>query len=76
MMLNGGADVRFVQAMLGHAHLSTTEIYTRVAIRKLKEVHAFSHPGANLERPEISSDLEEEKEKLLSSLAAESLEEN
>lgn len=76
MMLNGGADVRFVQAMLGHAHLSTTEIYTRVAIRKLKEVHAFSHPGANLERRESSSDLEEEKEKLLSSLAAESLEEN
>jgi integrase/recombinase XerD len=77
LMLEGGADIRYVQAMLGHAQLSTTEIYTRVAIRKLKEVHAISHPGAKLEREktaeEIAAETEDqiEKEKLLSSLAAE-----
>lgn len=50
LMLDGGADIRFIQAMLGHELLSTTEIYTRVAIRKLQEVHAETHPSAKLER--------------------------
>jgi len=49
-MLEGGADTRFIQAMLGHADLSTTQIYTRVAIRKLKEIHELTHPGARLRR--------------------------
>lgn len=49
-MLEGGADVRYVQAMLGHAHLSTTAIYTQVAIGQLKAVHAATHPGAKLTR--------------------------
>lgn len=49
LMLEGGADIRYVQAMLGHALLSTTEIYTHVAIGKLKEVHERTHP-AKLER--------------------------
>ena len=49
-MLEGGADTRFIQAMLGHADISTTQIYTRVAIRKLKEIHELTHPGAKLER--------------------------
>jgi len=48
-MLEGGADIRFIQAMLGHAQLSTTEIYTHVSIAKLKEIHAATHP-ARLER--------------------------
>jgi integrase/recombinase XerD len=48
-MLEGGADIRFIQAMLGHAKLDTTEIYTQVSIRKLKEVHSLTHP-ARLER--------------------------
>ena len=48
LMLEGGADIRFIQAMLGHAELSTTEIYTRVSIRKLQEIHAATHPGALL----------------------------
>jgi integrase/recombinase XerD len=48
LMLEGGADVRHVQAMLGHEHLQTTQIYTHVAIHKLKEAHNASHPGAKL----------------------------
>jgi integrase/recombinase XerD len=44
-MLENGADVRFIQALLGHANLGTTEIYTRVAIVKLKQVHEATHPA-------------------------------
>lgn len=50
LMLEGGADIRFIQAMLGHAELSTTQIYTQVAIRQLQKVHASTHPGAALRR--------------------------
>ena len=46
LMLEGGADIRFIQAMLGHAELSTTQIYTQVAIRQLQQVHANTHPAA------------------------------
>jgi integrase/recombinase XerD len=49
-MLEHGADVRFVQAILGHAQLSTTAIYTHVAITQLKAVHAATHPTAKLLR--------------------------
>jgi integrase/recombinase XerD len=48
-MLEGGADIRFIQALLGHADLSTTEVYTRVSVKKLKEVHSATHP-ARLQR--------------------------
>jgi integrase/recombinase XerD len=44
-MLENGVDVRFIQALLGHANLGTTEIYTRVAIVKLKQVHEATHPA-------------------------------
>ena len=44
-MLENGADIRFIQSILGHADLSTTQIYTRVSIAKLKEVHAATHPA-------------------------------
>jgi integrase/recombinase XerD len=44
-MLENGADIRFIQALLGHAELTTTEVYTRVAIMKLKEVHEATHPA-------------------------------
>jgi integrase/recombinase XerD len=46
-MLSGGADVRFVQEILGHALLSTTAIYTHVSIDQLKAVHAACHPAAS-----------------------------
>jgi integrase/recombinase XerD len=48
-MLENGADIRFIQALLGHADLSSTQIYTNVSILKLKEIHAATHP-ARLER--------------------------
>ena len=44
-MLEGGADTRFIQAMLGHVKLETTQIYTRVSVKKLKEVHERTHPS-------------------------------
>ncbi|MBW1809161.1 MAG: site-specific tyrosine recombinase XerC [Deltaproteobacteria bacterium] len=46
LMLEGGADTRYIQQMLGHASLESTQVYTRVSIRKLKEVHAGTHPSA------------------------------
>jgi integrase/recombinase XerD len=45
VMLENGCDIRYIQAMLGHAKLDTTEIYTQVSIRKLKEVHSATHPA-------------------------------
>ena len=65
LMLEGGADIRFIQAMLGHADLKTTQIYTHVAIRQLKEIHRATHPAK----------LEREKRELFETLDAESDEE-
>lgn len=45
LMFERGADIRALQAMLGHARISTTEIYTRVGIAHLCEVHARTHPA-------------------------------
>jgi integrase/recombinase XerD len=44
-MLENGADTRFIQALLGHADLGTTQIYTRVSIDKLREIHDATHPA-------------------------------
>lgn len=51
-MLENGADVRFIQEMLGHASLETTQRYTHVSIGKLKDIHTATHPGANLKTPD------------------------
>ncbi len=45
LMLENGADIRFIQEMLGHAKLETTQVYTKVSIRQLKAVHLATHPG-------------------------------
>lgn len=50
LMLERGADIRYIQQMLGHSDLTTTEIYTQVTVTKLKEVYAATHPAARLER--------------------------
>jgi len=47
LMLEGGADIRYVQQMLGHADISTTQIYTQVSIRHLQAIHAATHPAAS-----------------------------
>ena len=44
LMLEGGADIRYVAEMLGHARLETTQRYTRVSIDRLRTVHARCHP--------------------------------
>ncbi len=44
-MLGSGADIRYIQAILGHESLETTTIYTKTSITKLKEIHAKSHPA-------------------------------
>jgi integrase/recombinase XerD len=45
-MLENGADIRFIQQLLGHEKLDTTAIFTEVSIRQLQEVHARCHPSA------------------------------
>jgi integrase/recombinase XerD len=53
LMHEGGADIRDIQEMLGHAALSSTQIYTHVSIARLKEVHRRTHP-AHLTRAEAN----------------------
>jgi integrase/recombinase XerD len=48
LMHDAGADIRYVQELLGHEDLSSTQIYTRVSIQRLKEVHSKTHPAGRL----------------------------
>lgn len=85
LMLEGGADIRHIQAMLGHAEISTTQIYTQVAIRQLAQVHARTHPGArrrargaqlSLDMPAPQDEPDRGAEALLQALEAEAQEED
>jgi integrase/recombinase XerD len=50
-MLEGGADIRYIQQLLGHENLDTTAIYTAVSITQLQVVHERCHPASALEEP-------------------------
>jgi integrase/recombinase XerD len=80
LMLENGADIRYIQAMLGHAELSTTQIYTQVSIRKLKEIHTATHPvkvrTASLPAAQTLAESEPSAQDVLATLAAEAAEED
>jgi integrase/recombinase XerD len=83
LMLEGGADIRFIQQMLGHVKLETTQIYTQVSIRQLKQIHTATHPSAKLEArraratadDDATLDADTTADELISALAAEASEE-
>ena len=52
LMLENGADIPVTQQMLGHANLTTAELYKRVSINLLRQVYSATHPAAHLKRPE------------------------
>jgi integrase/recombinase XerD len=47
-MLRSGADIRYIQALLGHRSLRTTQRYAQVAAADIKQTHQKSHPGKSL----------------------------
>lgn len=71
-MLENGADIRFIQDLLGHADVRTTQVYTRVSIKKLQEIHRATHPAelAYRELTDESSGIQEDARQLLDELAA------
>ncbi len=75
-MLEGGADIRFIQAMLGHADIGTTQIYTHVSIDKLLAVHRATHPSRlqrhrDTQTPVSGPSLDEAREALLGAIERE-----
>jgi integrase/recombinase XerD len=50
LILENDADIRFIQERLGHATLHATTVYTHVVIKKVKEIHTATHPGATFEK--------------------------
>ena len=54
VLLDNGADLRLIQEFLGHESLSTTEIYTSVSVKVMKEVYDKSHPRAKVKKEDIN----------------------
>jgi len=61
-MLENGAEIRYIQAMLGHADLNSTQIYTHVSIRKLQEIHTATHPAKLQDKAALLAALRAESE--------------
>lgn len=61
LMLENGADIRYIQAMLGHADLTTTQIYTQVSITKLKEIYQATHPGEHVHKQKENTKIPNEQ---------------
>ena len=65
LMLENGADIRFIQQLLGHEKLETTQIYAQVSIRMLKEVHTRTHPARlDAQTAELEQEMAEEEAEL------------
>ena len=70
LMHENGADIRYIQQMLGHEDIKTTQIYTQVAIRTLQQIHAATHP-AQLNAAPHAAHSAAERAGLLAALQAE-----
>ncbi len=63
-MLENGADIRFIQVLLGHTDLTSTQIYTQVSIAKLKEIHDATHPARLKQVADTQNDQERGESRL------------
>ena len=61
LMLEGGADIRYIQQMLGHTDISATQIYTQVSLRALQAIHTATHPAASNEPHRGGGDRERQR---------------
>jgi integrase/recombinase XerD len=71
LMHENGADIRHIQAILGHEDIRTTQIYTQVAIRALQQIHAATHPAESHAAPTAAEKILAEREGLWAALASE-----
>lgn len=71
LMHENGADIRHIQALLGHEDIKTTQIYTQVAIRALQQIHAATHPASVHPADRLAARSAAEREGLMAALASE-----